>query len=67
MLPESLLAPCEIRPLPERGEKNVDLALVAATKDAQQAICNQRFPKIRQFLLDAQKKVEADAASSDTG
>lgn len=65
MIPETLLAPCRVTPLPERGEQNIDLAGVASTKDAEQKICNRRFDKIRQFLLDAQKKVEADAASSD--
>jgi hypothetical protein len=65
MVPETLLAPCRITPLPERGDKNIDLAQVATSKDAEQHTCNHRFDAIRQFLLDAAKKVETDAASSD--
>lgn len=66
MIPERLLEPCKIAPLPERGELNGDLSELAVTKDAEQHLCNKRLDDIRAFQEEAKKKAEHDATRRDT-
>ena len=59
-VPEHLLVPCPILPLPERGANNLELSKNATAKDIQQKQCNDRFVKIREYQRKARERIESD-------
>jgi len=48
-VPEALLEPCTITPLPERGSSWLEIKDALVAKDVEQRCCNKRFDRIRDW------------------
>lgn len=48
-VPEGLLVPCEIEPLPVRGDTWHTVFSIMEQKDLEQRACNNRFEMIREW------------------
>jgi hypothetical protein len=53
-IPETLLRPCPVDPLPQRGISNIELAVDDRRRHAAQIACNRRFDELREW----QQKLE---------
>lgn len=61
MIPDFLLEPCPVLPLPELGDQNLTLAEQNTSRFVAALDCNKRFEAIRAYQLGLMQELQKNA------